>query len=55
MTTLIFASLSVLGFCGLTVATLIRRQYIYAAAFLCAVVWIVFALAYVPGIMVCFE
>jgi len=55
MLSFILATLSVIGFVGMVVATIVRKQYLYAVAFACAIIWIVFALRYVPGIMSCFQ
>lgn len=42
---------TVLGFLGLIVATVIRRQYLYSIGFLCALGWIVFTMLTVKGLL----
>ena len=54
MFALILSVAGLLGYVGLVVATVIRKQHVYAFAFLISIAWVVFALVNVPGLIRCF-
>jgi len=47
----ILSGVGVLGFIGMAVATIIRKQYLYALAFMIALAWVVFAIINVPQML----
>lgn len=44
----ILAGIGAMGFVGMVVATVVRKQYLYAIAFVVALAWVVFAIVNVP-------
>ncbi len=48
----VLATGTIAGYIGLIIATIIRKQYLYAIGYVCALLWIIFAMMNVKGLFI---